>query len=78
MAKVGGCVYQEVFKKQLLMIKLWLLFQNRGFETLNKKQLDFICYLSWIRFCIIKLFMNHQSSKRVRDAITYYKGHYEQ
>ena len=32
MVKVEGCVYQEVFKKQLLIIKLRLLLQNRALK----------------------------------------------
>ena len=30
--KSWGCVYQEVFKKQLLIIKVWLLLQNRALK----------------------------------------------
>ena len=40
--KAGGCVYQKVFKKQLLIIKLCLLLQNRALKYSTKKQLDFI------------------------------------
>ena len=32
MVEVGGCVYQEVFKKQLLIIKVWLLLQNSALK----------------------------------------------
>ena len=42
--KVGGCVHQEVFKKQLLIIKVLLFLQNRALKySTNKKQLAFIC-----------------------------------
>ena len=78
MVKVGGCVYQEVFKKQLLIIKVIIssdCFPEQGFEILHKKQLDFICPRldSYHEF-----FMHHQPSKRVQEAITNYKGHYKQ
>ena len=44
--KVGGCVYQEVFKKQLLIIKVIIssdCFSRIGLEILSRKELDFIC-----------------------------------
>ena len=46
MVKVGGCFYQEVFKKQLLIMKVIIsshCFSRMGFEILSKKQLEFIC-----------------------------------
>ena len=71
MVKVGGCVYQEVFMKQLLIIKVWLLLQNRALKYSTKT--DCICpgldFVSWTV---------HESSKRVWDTITNYEGHYEQ
>ena len=36
MVKVGGCVYQEVFEKQLQIIKVRLLLQNRALKYLTK------------------------------------------
>ena len=34
--KVGPCVYQEVFKKQLLIIKVSLFLQNRALKYFTK------------------------------------------
>ena len=48
--KARGCVYQEVFKKQLLIIKMSLLLQNR---TLKYSTKAVRLYLSWFRFCIM-------------------------
>ena len=56
MVKVGGCVYQEVFKKQLLIIKVRLLLQNWDQQKVVR------LYLSLFRFCIMNSswIINHQ------------------
>ena len=48
--KVGDCVYQEVFKKQLLIRKVSLLLQIRALKYSTKAVR---LYLSSFRFCIV-------------------------